>query len=126
MSRRRARSQRGAAAVEIGLLLPILGMLLMGIIEFGRAYQTKVTLTGAVRDGVRAYAVGGGDPVAVTKTSSGMTTLTNVTCVPSGCGACTPGATVSVTAVNPMSYSIPMFRSGTWNITAKAEMRCGV
>ena len=120
-----AGSDRGAAAVELGLLLPILAMILMGILEFGRAYQTKVTLTGAVRDGVRAYAIGGGDPVAVTTASSGMTGI-NVSCTPSGCGACTPGTTVSVTATTPVSYTIPMFKSGTWTITAKAQMQCGV
>lgn len=50
-------SERGAAAVEFALLVPILIMLLLGIMEFGRAYNVQVTLTHAAREGARSMAI---------------------------------------------------------------------
>ena len=44
---------RGAAAVEMALVLPVLLFLLMGIIDFGRAYSTQIQLSAAAREGVR-------------------------------------------------------------------------
>ena len=44
---------RGAAAVEMALVLPLLLFLLMGIIDFGRAYSTQIQLSAAAREGVR-------------------------------------------------------------------------
>lgn len=51
------RRERGAIAVEFALLLPILLLLLMGIVEFGRGYNTQITLTQAAREGVRVMAI---------------------------------------------------------------------
>lgn len=50
-------NDRGAAAVEFALVLPLLLLLLFGIIDFGRAYHSKVTLTHAAREGARALAL---------------------------------------------------------------------
>jgi Flp pilus assembly protein TadG len=55
-------SERGAAAVEFAILLPLLLMLVLGTIEFGRAYNAQITLTNAARDGVRVMAIAN-DPV---------------------------------------------------------------
>lgn len=48
---------RGAAAVEMALVLPFLLVLVCGTIDFGRAYNAKVTLTHASREGVRVWAL---------------------------------------------------------------------
>ena len=45
--------QRGAAAVEMGLLLIPLVVLLFGITEFGRAFYLYNTVAKATRDGAR-------------------------------------------------------------------------
>lgn len=50
-------SERGAAAVEFAILLPVLLTLVLGTIEFGRAYNAQITLTNAARDGVRVMAI---------------------------------------------------------------------
>ena len=50
-------SERGAVAVEFAILLPLLLMLVLGTIEFGRAYNAQITLTNAARDGVRVMAI---------------------------------------------------------------------
>ena len=50
-------TERGAVAVEFALLAPVLVMLLLGIMEFGRAYNAQVTLSSAAREGVRVMAI---------------------------------------------------------------------
>jgi len=47
------RRERGAAAVEMALVLPVLLFLLMGLIDFGRAYSAQIQLSQAAREGVR-------------------------------------------------------------------------
>lgn len=62
MFRRAVRSdERGAAAVEMALVLPILILLVGGIIDFGFAFNAQVSLTHAAREGVRVEAIGTGD-----------------------------------------------------------------
>ena len=48
---------RGAAAVEFALVMPVLLSLVVGIGEFGRACNVQSTLSGAAREGVRVMAV---------------------------------------------------------------------
>lgn len=49
----RPRDERGAAAVEFALVVPILIMLLLGTISSGISYSHSVGLTNAVREGSR-------------------------------------------------------------------------
>ncbi|HEU4686636.1 MAG TPA: TadE/TadG family type IV pilus assembly protein [Nitrospira sp.] len=53
-ARRRALDQRGAAALEFAILLPLFIMFVWGAIEFGLAYYTQEVLTNATREGARA------------------------------------------------------------------------
>ena len=46
--------QRGAAAVEFALLLPVLMAMLMGTLEMGLILYDKAVLTNATREGARA------------------------------------------------------------------------
>jgi len=48
---------RGQALVEFALLLPLVMLILIGIIEFGRAWQAKQTLTDVAREGARIAAI---------------------------------------------------------------------
>ncbi len=50
--------QRGAAAVEMALIMPLFFLLVMGMIEFGMIGFHKLTLTQAARTGVRAASMG--------------------------------------------------------------------
>ncbi|MBC7558815.1 MAG: pilus assembly protein [Dermatophilaceae bacterium] len=54
-SRRRHQGhlERGAVAVEMAMVLPLLLFVFMGIIDFGRAYSTQIQLSAAAREGVR-------------------------------------------------------------------------
>jgi hypothetical protein len=61
------RSQRGAAAVELGILLIPLILLTFGVTEFGRAIYQYNTLLKATRDATRFLSgQGPGDPADVT------------------------------------------------------------
>jgi uncharacterized membrane protein len=53
----RAKRQRGAAAVEFALVLPILLVLLLGIIDFGLYFYNDLQLTQAARDAARYLSV---------------------------------------------------------------------
>jgi hypothetical protein len=55
------RDGRGQALVELALILPILLMLLLGIFEFGRAWNTKQVITDAAREGARLAVVQNND-----------------------------------------------------------------
>jgi len=49
----RARQEKGAALVETAFVLPIMLLVCVGILEFGRAYQTWQVVTNAAREGAR-------------------------------------------------------------------------
>jgi Flp pilus assembly protein TadG len=53
VSRRVAGDERGAALVEFALLLPVLAALVLGVFSGGLAYNRKITITNAVREGAR-------------------------------------------------------------------------
>jgi Flp pilus assembly protein TadG len=52
-TRRSARSQRGAVAVEAALVTPLLFLLVFGIIEFGMLFKDSLGASSAVRAGAR-------------------------------------------------------------------------
>jgi Flp pilus assembly protein TadG len=63
--RQRGRGERGAALLEMALTLPLLLLVCVGILEFGRAYQTWQVLTNAAREGARIAVLPGTDDDAV-------------------------------------------------------------
>lgn len=50
-------ADNGAAAVEFGLLLPLILVIVLGIIDFGGMLHAQVTLTQAAREGARVAAL---------------------------------------------------------------------
>ena len=125
---RRNRDERGAALVEFALVLPVLVLFLFGIVEFGRAYSARIQLTSAVREGARAAALGGTATQTAEATRKGAAGLTpdaivvETTTCPT---ATTPAPNATVKAAYPFRYTIPLFRNGTWTLTATGVMRCG-
>ena len=74
------RNERGAAAVEFALVVPLLLLLLWGIVDIGRAFYTLNNLASAVREGARSAAVMATDPtVAANKTLIKATVTTAFT-----------------------------------------------
>ena len=120
---------RGAIMVELAFILPILVMLLVGIIEFGRAYSAQVSIQGAAREGARSLALSesSGAVDAAVQGAAGSAQVTSVTkaaCPGGSTGSTTAYATVTVNAT--FTFSIPFISLGTRNMSATAMMRCGL
>jgi Flp pilus assembly protein TadG len=58
------KEERGAAAVEFAIVLPLLCMLLFGIIEFGFLLYDQAMITNASREGARAGIVFNPTPIS--------------------------------------------------------------
>ncbi len=56
---KRLRCQKGVAAVEFAIILPVLMIIIFGIIEFGLLLYGKQVITNASREGARAGVVVG-------------------------------------------------------------------
>ncbi|AXJ08255.1 TadE/TadG family type IV pilus assembly protein [Arthrobacter sp. PM3] len=119
-------SERGAVAVEFALLAPVLVMLLLGITEFGRAYNAQVTLSAAAREGVRVMAIGNSPTAARTAAKNAATAMkpaltdTNISISPA---TCTTGAQVTLR----ITYSLATMTgiAGPFAMEGKGVMLCG-
>lgn len=120
--------ERGAAAVEFAIILPILVLLVMGIVEFSRAYSAKEALQYAVREGARALAIHNQPstiPALVESRAIGLDAAELDVPVPAACPS-SPDSddAATVTATYDLDYNIPLFSSGTWTLEATGVMRC--
>ncbi|NQV05335.1 pilus assembly protein [bacterium] len=116
--------EEGAALVEFALILPIFIIVVFGIIGFGRAYQTKIAVTHAAREGVRELAVSRDTGLAATVAVGAADTL-DPGSVAVSTSSCEPGSPASVTVSYPMTVSIPLLGSHTLMVESTAVMRCG-
>lgn len=89
---------RGAAAVEAALVLPLLFLVLFAIIDFGRMINWQLKVTEAAAAGARAAAFDGSVDDRVSTVLGG---LTDVTIVSSGCG---PSPSTSIDATVTVTY----------------------
>lgn len=117
-------NERGAALIEFALVLPLLILLVFGVIEFGRGYHTKTTLTHAAREGVRVAALDSGDPVSTVRNAAPNLNSAAIGVVVAP-NPCTPGQPVTVTVTYNHAYDIPLFKGGTWTFVEQGVMRCG-
>ena len=62
--------ERGAAAVEFALILPVLLLIVGGVIDFGWAYYNQIVLSNAARDGVRLVSLNAGSSPTPTFTQA--------------------------------------------------------
>ena len=88
--------ERGAAAVEFALLLPVLVLILFGIIEFGLLLYDQQVITNASREGARAGIVQAATRPNLAAITSVVTNYTGSYLVTFAGGAVNP----SVTAPN--------------------------
>jgi Flp pilus assembly protein TadG len=75
---RPTKKERGAELIEFAMVLPLLLLMCLGVIEFGRVYYTYHILTKALRDGARYAATGrmNSDGTWVATETPSMTTKT--------------------------------------------------
>jgi len=64
---------RGQALVEMAFVLPIILLIIMGMVEFGRIFNSYLIVTNASREGARVAVVGGTD----TDINNSIATSTN-------------------------------------------------
>jgi Flp pilus assembly protein TadG len=60
MRTRIAREERGQALVEAAIIVPLVLLVMVGIFEVGRLYETYQVLTNAAREGARASVIPSG------------------------------------------------------------------
>jgi len=119
---RSSEDDRGAIIVEFALIVPILLMLLIGIVNFGVAYNTQIALQGAAREGARALALGNSAVDAVNAAGGVAITVSSQTGCPDG----DSDAYATVTTTKDFTFGIPFVPVGTKTLTATASMRCGL
>lgn len=118
--------ERGAAAVEFALVLPILIILVFFIMEFGRLYNIQISLTGAAREGARSMAINNAVPGAKAATidaaPSVPLTAPEITVSPAVCAA---GSTVTVTVEHTVDLISGYLPYSSMKLTGKGVMLCG-
>ena len=123
----RGTKDRGAVMVELALILPILVMLLIGIIDFGRAFNAQVSIQGAAREGARSLALGQSSAEVATAVNGAAGAV-----VPSGIAQTRCPTTVlatsqaTVTVSSTFDFNIPFVSLGRRTLSATARMRCGL
>ena len=126
---RRLLGERGAAAVEFALVVPLLLVLLFGIVEFGKTLNTQATLSAAAREGARTMALANDAAAARAAVQNADGTLNLATSAISvSPGTCTGASTTQLVTVT-ITYR-QVFASGLVgrtgvDLTGTAAMRCG-
>ena len=124
--------ERGAVAVEFALLAPVLILLLLGIMEFGRAYNVQISLTNAAREGVRVMAITNDPEAARSAVRNALGTLEPVlpnekidftASAPAGAKTCSATAQISVTVRYTLSTMTGI--AGPFAMRGQGAMLCG-
>jgi Flp pilus assembly protein TadG len=128
--RRRLHDERGASAVEFAFIMPLLIVLVIGIAEFGHAFQVQGTLSAAAREGVRLMALQNDPAVARAAVRNAASSLdpaitdAQITIAPASCPTLNAGSTsVRLTIDYPMPYLTGFFGTGV-ELTGTGVMRC--
>ena len=132
---------RGAAAVEFAIVMPLLLLLVCGIVDFGRMLNVQISLSGAAREGARWAALrldtttSTSVPSRVNQAAPDITSPGPVTQVVSSCPASPQPtdharvrANYTYTMLTPLSAVAGLFGgavSGTITLTGWGDMRCG-
>jgi Flp pilus assembly protein TadG len=121
----RSRDDRGAAMVEFAIVLPLLLVLVMGIIEFGRAYNTQVAIQSAAREGARELALRRSSSQVSAAVTNAAPSVSIDSISQSPCPATGDGQ-ARVTINESFTFGIPFVPIGTKTLTATGVMRCGL
>jgi len=131
---------RGAAAVEMALVLPLLLVMVIGIIDFSRIFNGQIQLSQAAREGARIAALGAPAGFSTTDVSTrtnaaltnpalqgGVAVTTTVDVVNISGATVTPNAVCAdATNFSQVTISIPYGKIwwGPSTLTQKAVMKC--
>lgn len=124
--RRTGRGDRGASAVEFALVLPVLLLVLLGIVDFGRLTYERLTVTQAAFEAARAS--------GFKRDTATVTAIVNATASPLtvsitgttnfDCTASDTETTVTVARPTPFTWYTPLLRSINVTVSATGAYRC--
>ncbi|RJU02679.1 pilus assembly protein [Arthrobacter frigidicola] len=122
--------ERGAVAVELAFVLPLLLLILIGSVEYGRVFFIQNSLTHAAREGARNGAIHWNNPTRLDVEGAALrgTSLNGLgVVVGSDVGACAPGGNVRVTTRVTLPSMTGFLGPGLFpmNLEGEAVMRCG-
>ncbi|NWL13599.1 pilus assembly protein TadE [Paenarthrobacter nitroguajacolicus] len=130
-----AKSQSGAVAVEFALVLPIFLVLVLGIFEFGRAFNIQISLSEAAREAARyaaihqsdsTYSVGDAQAAGVAAAPTVDLAPGDITITSSGTSPC--NVEVNISYSTPWMTGFPGLVPGMpaeLDISGTGVMRCG-
>ncbi|TFV51942.1 TadE/TadG family type IV pilus assembly protein [Blastococcus sp. TF02A_35] len=124
----RLRDERGASAVEFAFVVPLLLLLVLGIAEFGRAFQVQGTISAAAREGVRTMALQDDRAAARAAVRNAAGTLDPAItdlqiAIPQTCAGRPVGSSVELTITYEMPFLTDFFGTGL-ELTGRGVMRC--
>ena len=119
----RARQEKGAALVETAFVLPIMLLVCVGILEFGRAYQTWQVVTNAAREGarvailpeypdtsvttrVRTYLKNGGLPASIVDDTTKTKVLITATTIPVDAAGTVTASAARIVVEYPFEFMV--------------------
>lgn len=116
--------------------MPVLLLILVGTLEFGRVWSQMQVFQGAAREGARCAAVKAGGFTTcdiqerINSSSGAYTPATNADVTiggapaPAGCTDATQGQDVKVSWVQPLTLDIPFWDAPPINATIVGVFRC--
>lgn len=123
------RDKQGQALVELALVLPLLILLIMGTMEFGRIFHSYLLITNASREGARAGIISETDTQIKTKVKDVTATLgltdTQITITPAPSSRAR-GVPLTVTvnySLNLITPVLDMVVPNPFPLTASTTMR---
>ncbi len=116
--RRRPTSERGAALVEMALVLPLLVLLVFGIVDLGRLLFTQIALHEAAQEGSLYASTNPDDPEGARVRV--IESIDNPTVELSDVVVDCPGSTVRVSLTYEMDLITPILGGGS--VTLDAEV----
>lgn len=125
---RHLRDDRGAAAVEFALVLPVLLLLVFGLMEFSRLYNVQISLSNAAREGARVMAIEKDPAIARSAASAAAPSVTpaitgsQIAISPNS--SCEAGDTVNVRITYEVALMTGWFGPDL-TLTGKGAMLCG-
>ncbi|WP_035741274.1 TadE/TadG family type IV pilus assembly protein [Arthrobacter sp. MA-N2] len=136
---RRSLKESGAVAVEFALILPIFLVLVLGIAEFGRAFNIQVSLSEAGREASRyaaihcsesGYSVSSAQSAGIAAAPSVTLLASNIAISYSGTGTCASGnnAVATVSYTTAWMTGFPALIPGmpaSLTVKGTGVMRCG-
>ena len=116
----------GASAVEFALILPVLLLLLLGIIDFGRLTYERLTVTQAAFEGARAsgFKRDTATVTAIVNTTASPLTVNITNTTNFDCTTSDSETTVTVARPTPFTWYTPLLRSIQITVSATGAYRC--